>query len=72
LVLALACSTLAGQIPYPGIADPPPSTITGDVQYPNVASPPATAYGDMQYPGATDSTLTETALNMLQSVLSLF
>ncbi|HEY0323497.1 MAG TPA: hypothetical protein VGC66_21245 [Pyrinomonadaceae bacterium] len=73
LILILACSTFAGEIPYPGVtAPPPPAPINGEVQYPGATSPSATASGDMPFPGVTESTLTETALHLLQGVLSLF
>lgn len=56
LVLVLACSASAGDIPFPGVT----------------AAPPATTSGEMQYPGATVDPLTEIALSLLQSALSLF
>jgi hypothetical protein len=72
LVLVLACSTFAGEIPYPGVTNPPPSSATGDMQYPGVTSSSATTSGETQFPGVADDTWTETALNLLQGVLSLF
>lgn len=54
LVLALACSTFAGDIQFPGATTPPPTT-----------------NGEMQYPGATADPMTEIALSLLQSALSL-
>jgi hypothetical protein len=73
LVLVLAYSAFAGDVQYPNVVPPPPpSTITGDMQFPGVASPSETTNGEIPFPGATESTLTETALNMLQSMLSLF
>jgi hypothetical protein len=71
LVLVLSCAAFAGDMQYPGVTSQPPST-TGDIQYPNVASSSATVSGDIQYPAATESTWTETALDLLQGVLSLF
>lgn len=66
LTLALAFSAVAGDMPTPGIVEPPP--------------PPSTAVrGDMPCPGveATSSTsgidpVTEFTLSLLQSLLSLF
>jgi hypothetical protein len=72
LVLALTCSAFAGDMPLPNVTSPPPSSANGDVQYPGVDSSSATTNGDMQYPGVADDTWTDTALNLLQGVLSLF
>jgi hypothetical protein len=65
LTLALACSTMAGHIPGPGVQQPPPPTTE--------------ATGDMPGPGAeaTDSTssidpVTQLTLTLLQSLLTLF
>jgi hypothetical protein len=55
LVLALACSTFAGEIPYPGVT----------------ASSELTTNGYIPYPGATVEPVTEVALSLLESVLSL-
>lgn len=67
LVLALACTTFAGDMQLPAITSQPPPATTGDMQFPNVTSSPETTNGDMQFPGAT-----EIALTFLQSALSLF
>lgn len=66
LVLALACSTFAGDMQYPGVTSPPPATTSGDMQYPTVTAPTETADGDVQYPGVT------TLLTLWQSTLALF
>jgi hypothetical protein len=66
LVLALASSTFAGDIQYPGITSQPPATANGDVQDPNVTSTDAVD-GDIQYPGVT-----VVAMSLLESTLSLF
>lgn len=73
LVLALACSTFAGDMQYPGVTSPPPpTTVTGEIPYPGVSSSPVTLNGETQYPGATSDRVTETMLSLWQSVLSLF
>lgn len=71
LALALACSTIAGEIPYPGVTDPPPAT-QGDVQFPGVVSPPETINGEIPFPGVALNSTGEIALILWQSVLSLF
>lgn len=72
LVLALACSTFAGDIQYPAVTSPPPATINGDVQYPTVASPWDTLDGDIPFPGATVDSVTGVALALWQNSLALF
>lgn len=73
LLLALASSTFAGDMQYPNaVPPPPPATIDGQIPYPGVASTSETTNGEVQFPGATESTLTESALDLWQSVLSLF
>jgi hypothetical protein len=74
LILILAYSTFAGEIPYPGATapPPPPAPITGDMPLPGATSSSATAVGEIQYPGVAESTWTETALDLMQGVLSLF
>jgi len=71
LVLALACSTFAGEIPFPGVTSPPPAA-TGDIPFPGVASPPMTINGDIPYPGVALDSTEGIALILWQSVLSLF
>jgi hypothetical protein len=71
LVLALACPALAGDIPYPGVATPPP-TATGDIQFPGVASPQETINGEIPYPGVAMNSTEGIALTLWQSVLSIF
>ena len=72
LVLALASPIFAGEIPFPGVTNPPPASATGDMPLPGVTSSSATTSGDIPYPGVADDTWTETALNLLQGVMSLF
>ena len=71
LTLTLALSVFAGQIPTPGITSPTPeqqSSITGEITMPG-----AVATGDMSTPGAVAlDPVTEAALSLLQSLLSLF
>lgn len=66
LAFALASSTFAGEIQHPVAPPPPPSpngvTETGGVIHTGVAE---------STPDAADA-LTETALNLLRSVLALF
>jgi hypothetical protein len=64
LVLALSCSAYAGEMPFPGdmpFPGPPKQT---SVQEPTIS--------EIQDQSATESTLTEVALNLLRSALSLF
>jgi hypothetical protein len=72
LVLALACSTFAGDIQYPAVTSPPPATLNGDMQYPTVASSPDTINGDIPYPGVTIDSVTGIALSLWQGALALF
>jgi hypothetical protein len=71
LVLTLTCAAFAGEMPLPGITSPPPTSATGTIPYPGVTSP-ETLNGEVQYPGVDESTITETALYLLQGALSLF
>ena len=69
LVLVLASSAFAGDIQYP-VAPPSPAPATGDIQYPTTSN-------NLTPPGAAASvtevdTVTRIALNLLQSVLTLF
>lgn len=57
LTAVLATSALAGDMPFPGIAPPAPPSAAGDMPFP-VAAP-------------TDA-VTEIALSLIQSALSLF
>ena len=72
LVLAFICPAFAGEMPLPGVISPPPASATGDMPLPNADSTSANTSGEMQYPGVAEDTWTETALNLLQGVLSLF
>ena len=56
LMLAFTGPTFAGEVPYPGVTAPSAPTTTGETQF----------------PGATADPMTEIALSLLQSVLSLF
>lgn len=71
LTLTLTLSTFAGEILMPGAVNPPPppqSSVTGEISFPG-----ATATGDISMPGVTSlDPVTEAALSLLQSVLSLF
>jgi hypothetical protein len=73
LTLVLALSALAGDISFPGATTPPPpppqeSSVTGEIGFPGV-----TATGDMVSPDAVAlDPVTEAALSLLQSILSLF
>jgi hypothetical protein len=73
LMLALAYSVSAGEIPFPGITAQPPAPVTtnGDVQYPNGASPSETE-GEIPYPGATVDSVTGMAVTLWQSAMALF
>ena len=71
LTLAFALTAFAGDISFPGATNPPPpsqSSATGDISFPG-----ATATGEMS---ASDVTVldpvTEAALSLLQSILSIF
>lgn len=72
LVLVLACSAFAGEMPFPNITSQPPATANGTIPYPGVASPTDTLNGEVQYPGATLDAVTGVALSLWQSALSLF
>lgn len=63
LVAALSASVYAGDMQFPVTSSPPPRSES-------VAQAP-TADGEMQN-GQADSSLTETILNLLEGVLSLF
>ena len=71
LTVALALSAFAGDIPFPGATAPLPqqqSSVTGDI-----GTPGATATGDISCPGVVAlDPVTEAALSLLQSLLSLF
>lgn len=71
LVIALACSTLAGDIPYPGVTATDSPTLSGDMQHPVVSSSVTTS-GEMQFPGATVDPVTEIVLSLLQGAALLF
>ena len=65
LTLLLTFSTFAGDIQIPGIQTEPPA-VTGQMDTPSTT-------GDMTAPGAVSlDPLTEAALSLLQSVLSIF
>lgn len=65
LVLAFTCTALAGWMGQPVEPPPQPPTVSGEMQY------PVTTDGEMQHPAAADP-VTEFAVNVLQSALSLF
>jgi hypothetical protein len=71
LTLTLTISVFAGEISAPGVANPLPqqqSCVTGDI-----GCPGATATGDMPLPGVVAlDPVTEAALGLLKSLLSLF
>lgn len=71
LALALTVSTAAGEIPGPGttiLPSPPKIAVTGDI-----LTPGAHATDDILLQGVTDlDPMTEAALSLLQSILSLF
>ncbi len=72
LILSLTLSTFAGDMGTPGATAPPPpplSSITSESGFPG-----AIATGDMSTPGVVSSLdpVTEAALSLLQSILSLF
>jgi hypothetical protein len=73
LTLALALTTFAGDIGFPGTTNPPPPppqeiSVTGEIGFPG-----ATATGEILTPGvAALDPVTEAALSLLQSILSLF
>ena len=73
LILALALSAFAGDMPTPGVVSPPPpenqATTSGDMSTTFAGQMDTTVTGDMPTGiAATDSTL----LNLLQGVLSIF
>ncbi len=71
LTLALALSASAGDMLSPGMIPPPPATqsiVTGDIK-----TPGASAVGDILAPDVAElDMVTEAALSLLQSILSLF
>jgi hypothetical protein len=71
LMLAVALSSPAGDISMPGVTTPPPprqSSVTSDM-----SAPVATTEGDTLTPGTVElDPVTEAALSLLQSLLSLF
>lgn len=71
LTLVLSFSGLAGDIQFPGVTNSPSpqqSSVTGEISMPG-----ATATGDMPTPGVTAlDPVTEAALSLLQSLMSLF
>jgi hypothetical protein len=71
LTFALALTAFAGEIGFPGATNSPPpqqSCVTGDISCPD-----ASATGEISAPGmvALDP-MTEAALGLLKSILSLF
>jgi hypothetical protein len=69
LTLALTFSTLAGDIQSPGILTQPPPA-TGPMDTPKITD--VSCSSDISYPGDVSlDPLTEVALSMLQSVLSI-
>ena len=72
LTLVLALSAPAGDILGPGAASPPPPpppqyVVTGDTETPEAS------LGDVSNPEVVElDTMTEAALSLLQSILSLF
>jgi hypothetical protein len=68
LTLALALSVFAGEIGAPGVKDPgPQSSAIGEIGAPGAIDP-----YEIPGPDATLDPVTEAALNLLKSVLSLF
>jgi len=71
LTIVLALSAFAGEIPFPGATNPPPppqSTVTGDISTPGI-----TATGEISTTDVAElDPVTEAALSLLQSILSLF
>jgi hypothetical protein len=71
LMSALTLPSAAGEISMPGATTPQPrqqSSVTGDISIPG-----ATTTGDMSTPGAVAlDPVTEAALSLLQSLMSLF
>lgn len=70
LTITLALSVFAGQIPTPGVTDPIPQqpSVTD-----NMLGPDATDTGEISAPGVVAADpVTEAALNLFQSLLSLF
>jgi hypothetical protein len=73
LTIVLGLSAFAGQIET-GVVDPAPPPVTGDMYTPTASS---TEPGEVQTPGAvataeSQTSFTELAADMLQSLLSLF
>lgn len=71
LTLALTLSAFAGDMSAPGVVNPPPpppASTTGEIGFPG-----ATVMGEMSAPGVTAlDPVTEAALSLLQSILSIF
>ena len=71
LTLTLTLSAFAGDMPCPGVTNQPStqqSSVAGDI-----GAPGATATGEIPGPGmAALDPVTEAALSLLQSLLSLF
>lgn len=71
LTLAIAFSAFAGDMSAPGVTSPPPpppAMTTSDIDIPD-----ATSTGETSVPGeVTLDPVTEAALGLLQSILSLF
>jgi hypothetical protein len=71
LTLMFSFSCIAGDIQFPGVTNSPPprqSSITGDISFPGT-----TSTGDIQAPDAVAlDPVTEAALSLLQSLMSLF
>jgi len=66
LTLVFTLSAFAGDIPFPGVTDPPPSTVLSDTSTSDATSNSST------YDAVVLDPLTETTISLLQSVNSLF
>ena len=66
LTFMLATSALAGDIWIPGPPPPPPDPSASAASV-DVATP-----GDIHLPGAPSNSVTDTALNLLQTLLTVF
>ena len=66
LTLVFTLSASAGDIPFPGITYPPPSTVLSDTSTSDATSNSST------YDTVVLDPLTETTISLLQSVNSLF
>ena len=73
LTLALALSASAGDILGPGAKSPLPPPPPPTIETGNIETPGATVKGDILTPGVAElDPVTEAALSLLQSILSLF